>query len=203
MDTFYACLFYLWAPSVMQGVLLLIHFGYALVQLGELPPRKIIIRNYRTRMRHIYFNLRRWLDPERNPRYRERTRKRKWTRFRRFRRRRLAFHMLNRCRQRKSVHTPTLDGRRVPTQRSRRHRCWRRRKTASKSRQLRRRVFHHEFFLRVRAARKPLDEVCSDERLDAFCKTTDFLTPMKMFKGFEEDDHQVQAQETVARMNHH
>ena len=59
VDTFYACLFYLWALSVMQGVLLLLHFGYELVQLGELPPRKIMLRNYRTRMKHIYFNLRR------------------------------------------------------------------------------------------------------------------------------------------------
>ena len=53
-------------------------------------------------------------------------------------------------------------------------------------------MLHHEFLLQVRAARKPINEVCSNERLDAFCKTTDFLTPMKMFKGFEEEDHQVQ-----------
>ena len=49
-----------------------------------------------------------------------------------------------------------------------------------------------------------LEQFCNGRHLDGdgdFCR--DFLGPMNLFKGFEEEDHAIMAQETVDKMNSH
>ena len=199
------CLFYLWLPMVFQNMLLLLQFLLIFVYLGELPPWKNMLRNYKIRMRHLYFELCRWsTETECSTRL---VRKPKWRlvgfRIRCFRRRCLTYHLVERWRQHYSVHTPTLNGSLVPMSLSRRHCRWRKRKLTGKYHHWKRRVVHHGFFLRVRPVESPIAKAYSEETLAAHCDSTDFLTPMKLFKSFEKDDCQDSAQEVVDQMNRH
>ena len=121
---FWNCVICLWLPSRAQGPFLLVQFLSVLMLLGEIPSPESVPRNWKTRLRHFYFDCRRWAFPEHYPRHPIRIRRKKRVQLRSFRRQRLAYHLVNRCNRRQSNHSPTLDGRRVPTRSSRRHRRW-------------------------------------------------------------------------------
>jgi len=180
LDIALTTFFYLWLPSMIQAHVLLLHFIFMLCRLCgfEIIPPKPTYSYIKTRLRHYYKIARRIFVPKRS-----RRRPRLKKRFVKFRRRRLPFHVVIRCRRRTSVHLPTLDGRRVPTLRSRRHRCWRRRKVNSKLRHRIRRVVNHEFFLNLRGQSlpSPISTPYSDEKLAEFCERQDFLAPLKLF----------------------
>ena len=145
------CGFLLWIPLSMQPYLLLYLFFITLLHFddiqGDLTPRKVILRNFKTRMRHCYFDMRRWFCPESYPHYTPRKRGRKTVRLKKFRRRRLNLNLLKRCRRQPTVYTPTLDGRLAPSRHSKIHSHWRRRKQHSKFHHWRRRVVNHEYFI--------------------------------------------------------
>ena len=147
LTIFWGCIFILWLPWKFQGPCILIQFMLVFFWLGEIPPPKLLHRNLKTRMRHIYFNVRRMFDPEGFPRHHKHIRRKKLVKLGRFRRRRMAYHMVHRCCRRRFVDTPALDGRFVPTQRSRRHRRWKGRNNKARHRHWVRRVVNHEFFL--------------------------------------------------------
>ena len=112
---------------------------------GALPPARVVLQNCRTRLKRYYFDVRRWFWPTLYPRNRRKKRIR--VKLRGFHRRRLALDLVKRCRRRRSVHAPTLDGRRDPSWRSRMHRRWRRRNLRSRHRLWKRQVVNHEHFL--------------------------------------------------------
>ena len=151
----------------------------SVVCIRDMPP-KLTYVYFKTRLRRYYYNTCQLFVPKR-PRHRPRLKKC----FVKFRRRQLPFHVVIRCRRRTSVHLPTLDGQRVPTLRSRRHRRWRRRKVKSKLRHWTRRVIHHEFFLDLKGQSppSPISILYSSEELAAFCERQDFLAPLTGFRA--------------------
>ena len=65
-------------------------------------------------------------------------------------------------------------------------------------------MIDHEFFLRPKPCPTyPLGQPLSTDKLDYFCSNTDFLAPLHLKQGFQDDDHAVTAQQTVNHMNMH
>ena len=120
------------------------------------------------------------------PRRRQRIRRKG---LRRFRRRRLAVPLVERCRRRRSNQIPTLAGRSVPTRRSRRHRRWKRRNDKAKQR----------YWGKSPPIRDYLDTDISEESTSSFCNSTDFLSLARLFSNFKEVDHVSRAKEVVGR----
>ena len=152
----------------------------------------------------LFWNFKTFICRAMHPPRRRRRRSRPWfRRARKFRRRRLPYHLVLRCRRRSSNRPPCLSGSRRPTPTSRRHSRWRRRRLARKLRLWHRRVMDHEFFLSGATPKFNLHLPFSEATLNKFCEQTDFLGTMKLFRAFEEDDHSKTAQETINRMNSH
>ena len=167
---------------------------------GELPPARVILRNWKARLKRCYFEVRRWFWPRLYPRNRRKKRIR--VRLRGFHRRRLALGLVKRCRRCRSVHAPTLDGRRAPSRRSRMHRRWRGRNLRSRHRSWTRRVVNHEHFLNgKRKINRHISKSISEEYLQKFCGSSDFLSPIQHLKRDDAIDHKENAQDTVDRMN--
>ena len=239
------CVLIMTVPWQYQGPSLVVLFILACVSLGEVPAPKIFIRNWRTRIRRGCFNVRRWLLFQRYLHVQfsrdawgnfcgiraevrgslgRRIRKSKRVKLRHYRHRRLAPSLVARCRRQRSNLIPTLDGRLVPTQCSRRHRRWQGRNRKAKHRLWVRRVVNNEFFLNgmrrhsSKLHRAEKSQYCDwvpqpvrdfnaggiDEKtLDEFCKSTEFLALPKFFQAFRDEDHKERAQIVVNRYNGH
>ena len=132
-----------------------------------------------------------------------------------FCRRRLPYHLVMRCRRRVSHRPPRLSGsRRHPSRKSWSYARWRRRRYAA---QFEQKLWcsYYEAELKSFASGEPptfsLDLPFSEDILEQFCNgkdadgnyLRDFLGLMNLFKGFEEEDHEKNAQDTINRMNSH
>ena len=132
-----------------------------------------------------------------------------------FRRRRLPYHLVMRCHRRVSHRPPRLSGsRRHPSRKSWSYARWRRRRYAA---QFEQKLWcsYYEAELKSFASGEPptfsLDLPFSEDILEQFCNgkdadgnyLRDFLGLMNLFKGFEEEDHEKNAQDTINRMNSH
>ena len=202
LDGFMVWIFCAGIPPSTQAVLWLV--GVVLAIRSELPPQQVMLRNWKTRLRRRYFDIRRWLFPKLYPR--KRRKKRIWRQLRTFRRRRLALGLVKRCRHRRySYHTPTLDGKAVPSKFTSKRRRTRRRNLKSRRRLWKRRVVDNEFFLdgkRKMGGRGIILRNCiSEENLNAFCKSSNFLAVINHLKRDESQDHTENAQRAVDRMN--
>ena len=114
LDNFLLTTFYLWVPSISQGPILIFHFISILVNLGNLPPHKIVYRNYKIKMKYAWYELRRWFNPERYPHYCKRIIKTMRVCLKKFHQCCLSCNLVRRCTQRYSS-TLTVDGRQIPT----------------------------------------------------------------------------------------
>ena len=132
-----------------------------------------------------------------------------------FRRRRLPYHLVMRCRRRISHRPPTLHACSCPPRRSGNYTRWRRRRrrpTAQDHEDMWKRcAAEHQSFLSGEPPDFNLNLPFSEDTLEQFCHgkdsdgnyLRDFLGLMHLFKGFEEEDHSQTAQDTVNRMNGH
>ena len=139
----------------------------------------------------------------------------RWKRERKFRRRKLAYHLVVRCRRRVGNFPRRLDGTYFPSPMSTKHRRWRRRRLHSRYHLWRRRVVDHEFFLNARqGTSSPFDDIlCStsssfkpndgfpDDILCRFCEQVDLLSPMRFLGELQGSDHVANVKEAFARMN--
>ncbi len=64
-------------------------------------------------------------------------------------------------------------------------------------------MVEQEIFSQIKPVRLPIVQCYSDETLAAFCKSIEFLAPMHLFKGFQEDNHRAMAQDTMDHINYH
>ena len=107
----------------------------------------------------------------------------RWKRERKFRRRKLAYHLVVRCRCHVGNRPRRLDGTYFPYPMSTKHRRWRRRRLCNRCRLWRRRVVDHEFFLNARqGTRSPFEpnDGFPDDILCRLCEQVDFLSPMRL-----------------------
>ena len=107
----------------------------------------------------------------------------RWKCERNFWIRKLASHLVVRCRRRVGNSPRRLDGTYFPSPMSTKHRRWRRRRLRNRYRLWRRRVVDHEFFLNSQKGTsspfKP-NEGFPDDILCRFCEQVDFLSPMRL-----------------------
>ena len=130
-------------PKLFWGPLLLVHFLFILIYIGVLPLLYRLFRSLSIGLRRCYIRCKLVLFPKRRTYRRKRCR----LRFRRFHRRRLAYHSVRKCLTWRSVHPLNLSGTFTPTLCSRRHHRCRRRNLRARKRLYKRRVVDHEFFL--------------------------------------------------------
>ena len=189
------------SPAVLAWICILGVGSVVMVDIkGELPPARVILWNWKARLKRCYFEVRHWFWPRLYPR--NRRKKRIKVRLRRFHRRRFVLGLVKRCRRRRSVHAPNLDGRRAPSRRSMMHRRWRERNLRSRHRSWMRRVVNHEHFLNgKRKINRYVSKSISEESLQKLCRSSDFLSPIQYLKRDGAIDHKENAQDTVDRMN--
>ena len=163
-------------PSEYQGLVILSVFGGSTYNFRDPPPPKK-------------------LQPNRPPRLKRELK---------FRRRRLPYHLVMRCRRRRGQRPRRLDGSTFPSPRSSKYRRWRRRNLRSRRRMWRRRVIDHEFFLQPNASDAGKFKVggeISDDVLSEFCEHADFLSLPRLIKGLKPQDHEANARKAIAKMN--
>lgn len=111
-----------------------------------------------------------------------------WKYLRKFRRRRLHYHLVHRCRRRSGNRPPRMNGERFDSPLDTKHRRWRRRKAKSKARIWKRRVVDHEFFLSGKPYRFELTGQIDDQLLNEFCfgSNRDFTKLSKLVAEFDQ-----------------
>ena len=116
----------LWVSHTLQSIVILLLFIISIINFGHTTP-----------------NLTFWRDTSRKQRRARPT----WKRWKKFRRRRIAYHLVMLCHRHQGNRPRRMDGTRFPSPISTRHRRWRRRNLRSRHQLWKRRVLQHEFFL--------------------------------------------------------
>ena len=128
----------------------------------------------------------------------------RWKPERKFRRRKLAYNLVVRCRRCVSIRPRRLDGTYFPSPMSTKHRRWRRRRFRNRYRLWRRRMVDHKFFLNAKKGKrspfKP-NEGFPDDIICRFCEQVDFLSPMRFLGELQGSDHVANFKAAFARMN--
>jgi hypothetical protein len=142
----------------------------------------------------------------------------RWKRERKYRRRRLAYWLVRRCRRRRGNRPPKLDGSTFVSPATAKHRRWRRRKARAKARLWRRRVVEHEFFCNRTHHGRPLQklwlkrgDILLEGTIHEFCCETnadfprvsrllaEYETKDSLRKFVEEEDHVENIRAIVSR----
>ena len=112
----------------------------------------------------------------------------RWKRERKFRRRRLHYSLVQRCRRRTQQHPSRMDVTCFPSPFCSKHRRWRRRRRKSKTRQWKQRVVEHRAFLSGHPPLFKLEEL-PPWLIEDFCHKSgqDFLKLPRLLAEFEGD----------------